>query len=246
MFEVEIVIHDELNDFFSQKISEKSPRILNCERRSIKDLIESLGIPHTELGKIVVNGKPANHLFVVEGKSRIEVFPFRISGFRQPGFYHEGDFRFLCDVHLGAMARDLRLLGFDVAYNRQWTDCELAIKSDEEDRFILTRDRHLLMRKNIKKGLYIRNVNTASQVSEIINRLDLKDKCHPFNRCLACNGILNPAEPGTAIFNYVKVKIPEKVRLWCREYTVCDSCRKVYWKGSHYQKLIKKVADYLS
>lgn len=246
MFKVNIIVYDELNDFLSRIPTKKSSWIRDCVRRSVKDLIESLEIPHTEIGRITVNGLLVNLSFVIEDESQIQVFPHRISDFRKSGFVDREKIRFLCDVHLGTMARNLRLLGFDVAYNQEWTDGEMAVKSIAEDRFILTRDRHLLMRKIVERGIYIRNHQPDKQTIELINRLDLKNHCRPFTRCLTCNGILYPAGPGDGLRDSEKIKIPETIRQWCREYTVCDSCHKVYWKGSHYEKLKKKLARLLS
>lgn len=246
MFLVEIVVHDELNDFITPKKANETSRVVNCKRRSIKDLIESLGIPHTEVGKIVANGFSVKSSQVIQGESKIEIFPFRMNDSARADLFSGGEFRFLCDVHLGTLARNLRLLGFDAAYNRKWTDGELAMISIEEDRIILTRDRHLLMRKNVEKGVCIRNQQPDRQILELLNRLGLKNRCCPFTRCLACNGILCPAGPGKALSEVEINDVPEKVRHWCQEYTICDSCHKVYWKGSHYRKLQDRIACWLS
>lgn len=246
MFKVKIIVHDKLNDFFSHKSAKRSSWVMDCERRSVKDLIESLGIPHTEFGRIVVNGSSVHFSYIIRDQSQIEVFPQSVADTRESKLFRDRVFQFLCDVHLGALARNLRLLGFDTTYNREWADDELVVISNEENRIILTRDRHLLMRNNVEMGVYIRNNLPDRQTIELVNRLDIRSQCRPFTRCLTCNGILYPAGPGDSLRDSEKIKIPETIRQWCREYTVCDSCHNVYWKGSHYEKLKKKLARLLS
>ena len=192
MFEVELTFYDELIDFFSETTSQKKTKISNCERRSVKDLIESFGIPHTELGQILLNGKAVELSYIIQDNCLIEVFPFRSPDHPGSGFSIKGDIGFCCDVHLGTLARRLRLLGLDTTYNRRLTDEQLAEVSIREKRYLLTRDRQLLMRRMVRLGLYIRNKIPEKQVLEVVNRLNLKSRCKPFSRCLVCNGLLQP------------------------------------------------------
>jgi len=246
MFEIKITFNDELVDFFSKTSRKKVTKFIDGERRSVKDLIESVGIPHTELGQILVNGKSVDFSFVIQEQCQIDVYPFKILNHSAGDFILKKKFRFLCDVHLGTLTKRLRLLGLDTAYNQNWHDKKLAEVSIKERRYLLTRDRQLLMRKRVSTGLYVRNTNSEKQVFEVVNRLNLKFKCKPFTRCLVCNGILRPIKNIETVFEKTEKIIPPKVKQWCREYALCKTCDKVYWKGSHFKKLKKMVDFYLN
>lgn len=245
-FEIEIIFFHELNDFLPRSKREKSIKLSQKMARSIKDLIESMGIPHTEVGNIKLDGVLVDSSRKVSTSVRIEVYPFSIQDLRSDDHPHSNEVRFLGDVHLGSLVRKLRLLGLDTVYNNKWTDLELASISAEEDRMLLTRDRHLLMRKIIKQGLYIRSTDPGMQVSEVLNRLRLKEICKPFTRCLICNGLLISLDKHTDLFQSNREKIPPKVQAWCRNYSICRLCGKIYWKGSHFTKLQAMVDVYLA
>lgn len=245
-FEAEITFFNELNDFLPRSNRDKPILVRENTRRSLKDLIESLGVPHTELGAVQLNGEPVNIYRVIESDCRIEVYP-QVMG--RSGPLHAGQghgLRFLADVHLGTLARNLRLLGVDTRFNRDWADLELASISSRENRILLTRDRRLLMRKIIRQGSFIRNSDPDQQVFEVLNRFGLKENCRPFTRCLLCNGLLKPLNQKRQPENLVENQVPLKVRHWCREFTICENCQKVYWKGSHYERLNIMVNHYLS
>jgi len=245
-FEIEIIFFHELNDFLPQSKREKSIRLSQKMARSIKDLIESMGIPHTEVGNIKLDGVPVDSSQVVSKPVRIEVYPFSIKDLRSVDHLHPNEVKFLGDVHLGSMVRKLRLLGLDTVYSNKWTDLELASISVKEDRMLLTRDRHLLMRKIIKKGLYVRSTDPEIQVPEVLGRLRLRDICKPFTRCLICNGLLISLDENTDLFQSNREKIPPKVQAWCRNYSICRLCGKIYWEGSHFTKLQAMVNVYLA
>lgn len=245
-FQVEITFFQELNDFLPYLKRGNPIRIEQRSPRSIKDLIESLGIPHTEVGQVKTNGMSVNITEVIREQVRIEVYPFSIPDSGSEVGLHKTEIRFVGDVHLGSLVRKLRLLGLDTEYSNKWTDLELASISAKEDRFLLTRDRHLLMRKIIRQGLFIRNADPEKQISEVVNRLGLKGVCKPFSRCLVCNGILTTANDYKELSEQTRVKIPPGVRAWCRFYSLCQVCGKVYWPGSHFKKLRVLADTYLA
>ena len=143
----------------------------------------------------------------------------------------------MLDVHLRKLARRLRLLGFDVDYEKDRDDPELAEIALEEKRILLTRDRQLLNRKIVDRGIIIRNTDSRAQIDEVLDRLDLWSFCRPFTRCIECNGVISGISSEDNDFLRIKSRIPEGVLSWCREYFLCDSCGNIYWKGSHFQKL---------
>lgn len=216
-----------------------------CGRRSIKDLIESMGIPHVEVGLILVNQQPVNFDYVVLSADAVEVYAdcrkagrADIKGLRVtcPGIP-----RFVCDVHLGQLARRLRLLGFDVKYLPGRHDQELALISFNERRFLLTRDLQLLKRGLVERGVFIRSQDTAQQLSQVCQRLELQQYFKPFSRCLSCNGELHRLDIGQPEKGHYLDSIPLKVRQWCKEYKVCTSCDKIYWPGTHFKRLLAWV-----
>ena len=131
----------------------------------------------------------------------------------------------------------MRLLGFDVDYEDKRDDRELARISQETNRILLTRDRQLLMRKNVSRGLIIRNTDPDKQIVETIHRLDLWPLCKPFTRCIECNGEIRNVSLDEHEFKRIKNRIPDGVLSWCKEFHLCSSCDKIYWKGSHYERL---------
>lgn len=211
-------------------------------KRPAKDLIQSLGVPHTEIGNLQVNDHRIDLTYILNEGDSIEVFPV------SPGSktFATDNPRFICDVHLWKLARRLRLLGFDTRFNPQWDDAELADICQKEHLLLLSRDRGLLKRNKVEQGLLIRNTDPEKQVSEVIYRLGIGTKAEPFTRCLICNGILEPVSIGGEFFEKkIKPQIPKNILEWCKEFHFCPACGRIFWKGSHYNKLIKMIDKYL-
>lgn len=217
-------------------------------RRSAKDIIESYGVPHWEVGGIRVNGSPQAFSYIPDERDRLEVFP--VTG--RVGWEGCNDLvpalptelTFVCDVHLGKLARLLRILGFDVNYAPQRDDAALALICRQEKRILLSRDRRLLMRNGLFRGQLIRSPGVDAQVGEVHGRFDLIRQNRPFSRCPACNGVLQRMDADDRRFDQYMDRIPAGVRQWNREYTVCSACRKVYWKGTHFLRLKERLENY--
>jgi uncharacterized protein with PIN domain len=210
-------------------------------RRSVKDLIESVGIPHVEVDLILVNREPVDFAYIVLPGDKLEVYGDSRNSGRSDctglKFIFPGEPRFVCDVHLGKLTRRLRLLGFDVDYRSQRGDRHLAWISDRESRYLLTRDLHLLMRRAVHGGVLIRSHQVDHQLTQVWQRFDLQLHCKPFSRCLSCNGMLKPLHFSSKEENQYQERIPAAVKQWCRDFKVCAACDKVYWPGTHYQRL---------
>ena len=198
--------------------------------QSVKHLIESLGVPHTEVGRLIVNGSPSGLHYLVRDGDRIEVF----SG---PEHIETKEPRFAIDGHLGRLTAGLRLLGLDCDYSRDISDDELAEGALQSSRFILTRDRHLLMRKAISQGYLVRALDPRAQLREVVARFGLQAWFQPFHRCMRCNGLLRPVAKEAVLD-----RIQPLTRLYFDDFRVCSSCNQVYWKGSHFSRLQKTVA----
>jgi uncharacterized protein with PIN domain len=250
-YEVTIRFYEELNFFLSQDKKQREYSISYLHQRSIKDLIEAQGVPHVEVDLILVNGNSVGFDYLVQNGDRVSVYPvferLDIGELTKLQNRPLRDPRFVLDVHLHKLAKKMRLFGFDVDYAKERDDHVLAQISQEQRRILLTRDRHLLMRGNVSHGLYVRNIEPQKQIIEILGRLDLFGDINPFTRCLICNNLIRPL-PREDMPDDLWRQIPLGVSQWCREYYFCPRCRKVYWQGSHYERLqafIKRlVQDY--
>lgn len=243
---ITIRFYEELN-YFLKKYPKKQDIHFNYSgKRSIKDLIENFGVPHVEVDLILVNSNPVDFNYIVKNNDRISVYPmFESLNITKTTLLREIPLRntkFVVDVHLGKLARNLRLLGFDTDYKNDRNDAELAEISSKENRILLTRDRHLLMRRIITHGFVIRSEIPIIQIAEVLNRLDLWDSISPFSRCVQCNSKLQDLKNNNRIYTELLKQIPQKVKEWCYEYSYCSNCKKVYWKGSHYTSLLDKIS----
>jgi len=211
------------------------------QQRSVKDLVESLGVPHTEVDVIVVNDKSVDFDYLVNRGDEIEVYPVHSNCLNNnhtgQSFLHcvpedPDDYRFILDVHLGRLASYLRMLGFDVLYKNQCDDEELAETSAQQKRILLTCDRLLLMRKIVKYGYFVRSRIIDEQLPEVVQRYRLQRKLRPFTRCMSCNGITHPVDK-TAIEHLLEAGTGQ----YYDEFYQCESCQKVYWRGNHFDRM---------
>lgn len=238
---ITIRFYEELNDFLKNYSTKEDIVFSFNGKRSIKDLIESFGVPHVEVDLILVNGNSEGFEYIIQNNDRISVYPmfesYNVKAISKVRVKPLRDTKFVLDVHLGKLARYLRLLGFDTDYKRYRDDPELAIISQNEKRILLTCDRKLLMRSIVTHGLIIRASDPRRQILEILNRLDLWDDIKPFTRCLTCNSEIREIKEKSDEFNSIYSELPPNVKSWCKEISKCIGCNKVYWKGTHYDKL---------
>lgn len=232
----------QLNDFLPRE-RQFAPFAHNYElHRSIKDMIESLGVPHPEIDLILVNGAPVGFTYAVQEGDRIAVYPaFKSldvgSQLRPP----LKDFQFVLDTHLGRLATYLRLLGFDSVYATNRNDSELARISHDEGRILLTRDTGLLKRNEVIYGYFVRATNPIQQAIEVVRRFDLFRLISPFRRCLRCNSELLSVSKDSII-----ERLEPKTRQLYNEFRTCPSCNRLYWQGSHYDHMRRLVERILA
>ena len=198
---------------------------------TILDLIESCGIPHTEVGRIEVNGAEVAATYRYRDGDRVNVYAESAP---------ISDARFVLDVHLGRLAAYLRMLGFDTFYRSCFDDAEIAAVSADEGRVLLTRDRGLLKRGNVTQGYWLRETDSRRQVAEIVARYGLARTIRPFTRCMACNEMLVDV-PKARVLD----RLPPRTAEHYDEFRQCPGCRRVYWKGSHYRRMEQWVATLL-
>ncbi|MBD2356211.1 Mut7-C ubiquitin/RNAse domain-containing protein [Tolypothrix sp. FACHB-123] len=226
----------ELNDFLPR--NKRHVKIIHnfTERASIKDTIESLGVPHPEVDYIKVNDIYVDFSYILQDEDSIHVYPISVTDINIPAVLVRPPslsiIRFVLDIHLGKLATSLRLLGFDTLYRNDYADEELAAVSYEQARILLTRDKGLLMRSLVNYGYYVRSTNPQRQILEVLRRFDLFNIVLPFQRCLRCNGLLQPIAKALVID-----QLPESVQLQNDEFHRCQECEQIYWKGTHYERL---------
>jgi len=223
--------HGRLNDFLLHDQQHKTITVSFRGSQSIKHLAESLGSPHPEIGQVQVNGREGGVNDITQDGDEIELYPIENGCSVEP--------RFVLDCHLGRLAAYLRMLGFDCLYQVDYEDQVMADIAVQENRILLTRDRRLLMRKVIEHGCCMRSLDSFEQLREVIERFELMDLIQPFHRCIRCNHPLEPVEKEAVIH-----QLEPLTKKYFDEFHICPSCRQIYWKGSHFekmQKLIKKL-----
>jgi uncharacterized protein len=205
---------------------------------TVKDFIESFGVPHTEIELIVVNGESVPFSYMVRDGDRIAAYPvfesFDISGELRVRPQALRETKFVLDVHLGRLAAYLRMLGFDTVYGNRSTDPELVRISSEQHRILLTRDRGLLKHSTVTHGYLVRETNSRRQLAEIVARFDLAHSAKPFTRCMVCNGCLAQIAK-----QEVRAMLPPRVAGSFEEFQRCSGCGRIYWKGSHYRRIAR-------
>jgi len=245
--QVSIRFHQTLNDFLPDKLRAAEFTHELKKTRSVKDLIESIGVPHTEVDLVMVNDESVDFSYLVQHDDRIELFPAlttaELEQFSVSVLIHNQPqpslpVRFVIDVHLGRLAGYLRMLGFDCLYRNDYDDPALAAISAKENRILLTCDRRLLMRKQVIYGYFVRARQSREQLSEVLTRYKLYGQVQPFGRCMHCNGLIRSVDK-----KEIEAQLLEKTRKYPDEFFRCDSCHKIYWEGSHFDRMKNLIED---
>lgn len=230
----------ELNDFLPADKRYRTYPVRFHVSPAVRDLIESQGVPHSEVDLVLVNGESAALDLVVEDGARVSVYPVfesldvaSVSRVRPEPLRHP---RFILDVHLGRLAAYLRMAGFDAVYSNSAGDHELAAGAASQHRILLTRDVGLLKRARVTHGYYVRETSPPAQLREVVRRFDLARLMKPFTRCMACNAELEPASKEAA-----RGRLPDEVLARFDDFRACAACGRVYWRGSHYARMQKLI-----
>lgn len=207
---------------------------------SVKDAIEAFGVPHTEVDFILANDEPAAFSYLLRDGDRISVYPVFRSLNPSPLTHlpprREGEIRFVLDTHLGKLAAHLRMLGFDSLYRNDCEDEELAYISSSQQRTLLSRDRGLLKRSIVTHGYLVREAQPELQLIEVVSRYNLSSLIAPFRRCLHCNALLQPVAK-----ELINDRLLPDTRQRYHQFHLCPECDRVYWKGSHYQRMTRLI-----
>ncbi len=233
---VELRFYEELNDFLPAARRKRAFALEVDRARSVKDAIEAAGVPHTEVDLVLVDGRSVDFAHVLRGGERVAVYPMferldiaplarlRARPLRDPSF--------VADTHLGKLARHLRMAGFDTLYHADWGDERLIEIAARERRTILTRDKGLLRRRQVERGCFVRAVASEAQLAEVVHALQLESALRPFTRCRECNEPLEEVARDAVLD-----RLPGKVRDLYARFKRCAACGRVYWEGSHYQRM---------
>lgn len=230
----------ELNDFLAPAQRGRAVRHDCARDASVKHMIEALGVPHTEVALILVNGTSQDFSWRLREGDRISVFPVFMQIDIGPSLLRPAlpwPARFVADAHLGQLAKNLRMLGFDVLYRNDYHDADVARIASEEQRVVLTRDRDLLIRKEIVHGCYLHARDADAQTIEVLARYRLRDAVRAFSRCLSCNGLLYRVDKSV-----VAHRVPQRSFLHHDVFYECSVCKQVYWEGSHVERMRLRMA----
>lgn len=236
----EFRFYEELNDFLPENRRKRRFTHAFNGSPSIKDAVENMGVPHPEIDLILVNGRSVGFDYLLRHNDHVSVYPvFERLDISPIIRLREKPLRktaFVLDVHLGKLAKRLRVLGFDTFYRNDLDDPEIIRISLAEKRLILTRDLGILKTRAVTRGYWVRATDPAEQVREVVERFDLRSQVKPLSRCTLCNGLLGAVEKSR-----IKGKLPPKTALYYEEFYACGDCGKIYWKGAHYPRLLRFI-----
>jgi uncharacterized protein len=236
--------YEELNDFLARDHYKQTITYRFGGQPAIKDPIEALGVPHGEVDLILVNNESVGFDYRLRDGDRVAVYPvfesLDISPLQRLRAKPLRNTAFVVDVNLGKLARRLRMLGFDAAYHNRLRDGEIVDIATREKRIVLTRDRRLLFRKAITHGMWVRAVDVDTQLQEVLQRFDLYRQIKPLQRCMECNGKIEPVAA-----ERVWSRLEPLTRRYYREFFRCARCDRIYWPGSHVAQMTGVIHELL-
>lgn len=233
--------YEELNDFLAPDRRKREFTVPCAREATTKHMIEALGVPHTEVELILVNGESADFNRILQDGDRVAVYPkFEAMDVRPLLRVREHplrETRFVADSHLGGLAHMLRMMGFDTLYDNHFHDDDIVAICELDGRIVLTRDRELLKRKTVTHGCFVHALKSEQQLREIVERLDLARSAKPFTLCLHCNAPLRLVDKAS-VFD----RLPPRVRENYERFSTCGVCGRVFWEGSHWRNM-RRVLD---
>lgn len=228
--------YEELNEFLAPGRRQQAFDCRCAQAATVKHMIEALGVPHTEVELVLVNGTSVGFEQMLQQGDRVAVYPkfetFDVSALLRLRAQPLRVMRFVADAHLGGLARLLRMAGFDTLYDNNFDDGEIETIASQQHRIVLTRDRDLLKRRTITHGCYLHAQKPAQQLRELFERLDLARSARPFSLCLHCNAPLHAVDKALVL-----QRIPPRAQALYQQFSTCDVCRRVFWQGSHWQRM---------
>lgn len=242
---IAIRFYEELNDFLSSDNQKQDIFVMVDKECTVGILINSFGPPDSSVDLILVNGRAVNFSYKLKNNDRISVYPvfesMDISSISRLRDKPLRDLKFICDVHLGKLAKYLRMLGFDTWYENDCTNKKLIDLSVSQARIVLTRNELLLKNGKITRRYIVKHFQPNSQILEIVNYFDLKGSVMPLSRCLICNGTLRKITKPV-----LKQRVKHTVLDRYDTFYECSGCSHIYWKGTHYESMLKWICDLVS
>jgi uncharacterized protein len=228
--------YEELNDFLPLDKKKVAFVYLFHGAPSIKDAIEAIGVPHVEIDLILVNSQAVDFKYILKNNDFVSVYPvfetFEISGISTLRKKPLREIKFVLDVHLGKLAKYLRMFGFDTTYQNDYDDKRIIGISLAEHRIILTRDIGLLKVKSVTHGYFIRDQKPRGQLREVLKHFDLYRIIDPFSRCIKCNGKLEGIEK-----EKILQQLEPLTRKYFNKFFKCNNCHSIFWEGSHFDHI---------
>ncbi len=233
--------YGQLNDFLPPSRRQCDCSYVFSGSPGLRDAIQAQGVPHPEVDLVLVAGVARGFDFHLRGGERVSVYP-RFKQFDPGAGVRLGPAplippRFILDVHLGKLCRDLRLLGFDSVYGNDFEDGYIIDRALSEQRIILTRDLGILKQLRVQHGYFVRATDADCQIKELLQAFALAEQCRPLSRCIRCNGELRQVSKSA-----IETLIAAGTQRSYQQFYQCHRCRQVYWRGAHYAGLIDKLA----
>jgi uncharacterized protein with PIN domain len=228
--------YEELNEFLPPERRKKELEYFFHGTPSVKDAIEAIGVPHSEVDLILVNGISVNFRQKLSNGDKVSVYPVfealdigQVTRLRPEPLR---ELKFILDVHLGRLAKYLRLCGFDTLFSSFYEDREIIDTALKEKRIILTRDKQLLKDRRVTHGYWIRSQDHNEQLEEVFCRFDLKDRLALFSRCISCNTPLEEVKK-----EEIQDRLMADTSRYFSKFTRCPVCDRIFWEGSHYDNM---------
>lgn len=244
MTTAQIFFHEDLQELLRTKKRGYLQRVEFNGDQTIKHLVESLGVPHTEVGQMIVDEHEIGFGYLVKSDDLVSVFPATAEMDRLSGMVIHGNLaispRFILDNHLGKLASHLRMLGIDTDYSNQYQDQQLADLAAADARILLSRDRQLLMRKTIRYGYLLRSMIPDEQLIEVLQRFNLFAEIQIFKRCMNCNHLLEPVDK-----QQIEDQLQPLTRMYFFDFHICTGCGQIYWPGSHVERMQTRLREIL-
>lgn len=232
--------YEELNDFLRPELRKRTFSHAFNGTPAVKDVIEAIGVPHAEVDLVLIDGESVDFARRLHDGNRVAVYPvFERMDLTPLTRLHPRPLRrtrFVLDVHLGTLARYLRLLGFDTLYRNDYDDHEIVRLARDQSRIILTRDKGLLKHRAVTRGRWIRHTRPLEQLRETLAAFDLVGSARPFTRCAVCNGSLRRLGRHKAAS-----LVPARVRERHDKFARCTLCSRIYWPGTHTMRIRKAL-----